>query len=185
MWLEWITSTTPISVIFIALSTWDLWPARWVPRATMCMCCVFPKNHQVTFQFWLTEMSPLQGPRYFSSKICIIHLYFLSKDALAGLSDNDPSSRKITLPKSDYPFRYFNINCNTYETKSHMFKFRELYRNQNALRRYASAVLRTLLSSYGLNIGHGTFYFWLTKFSVSEFDPVVQVFWTFLITFWV
>ena len=175
----------PISVIFIALSTWDLWPARWVPRATMCMCCVFPKNHQVTFQFWLTEMSPLQGPRYFSSKICIIHLYFLSKDALAGLSDNDPSSRKITLPKSDYPFRYFNINCNTFETKSHMFKFRELYRNQNALRRYASAVLRTLLSSYGLNIGHGTFYFWLTKFSVSEFDPVVQVFWTFLITFWV
>ena len=43
------------------------------------------------------------------------------------------------------------------------------------MRKYASSVLRALMAHYNTNIGQDTFYFWLTKFNVSEFDPIVKV----------
>ena len=64
----------------------------------------------------------------------------------------------------------------TSQHHTNTFVFRDLFKNQNQMRRYASSVLRCLLSEYGVTIGTGTFYFWLTKFPVSQFDPAVQVF---------
>ena len=86
----------------------------------------------------------------------------------------------LTLPKSDQAFRYFKSEFLT--TQSAHFFCRDLFKNQNQMRRYASSVLRCLLSKYGVNIGAGTFYFWLTKFPVSQFDPAVQVFIDTLLT---